>query len=425
MGCTSSIPKRYPMGRKKKKHISIHEVAVFVPAVRVPVAVDLIRPLRGLVPHDLLDKLSALRGRIVLLTEENYLSSVPTVSELQRALEEYLRVLLGMLKPEHRLEASVEFKWKSLGDDGHETCLASAWYEVLSVVHMMAILSLLEANLMLVPKDSLDSCERKVSEDSKRVAIDLLLKASGCLEYCVHQILVHLPMQIRKSLPNDLQDGILESISSQALAQGVEMQLGLAIESEKATLSVKRRLACEEVSYFSEAHNWLSGCDTSDAYGKKLLLYIKWKYLEAKAAAYYYHGLIVDKGSELSNHVSAVCCLFAADELLIASKRASLSFCLAAPVTRVPPTWGVMKHLHKKIPEVVSKKSQMYGYLFEQDKNEAFQALPDLPEFPLSLRPDDYELPEIDAAWNSQNCQPQIQTLKAHLKDDEEDVGSH
>ena len=59
------------MGRKKKKHISIHEVAVFVPAVRVPVAVDIIRPLRGLVPHDLLDKLSALRGRIVLLTEEN------------------------------------------------------------------------------------------------------------------------------------------------------------------------------------------------------------------------------------------------------------------------------------------------------------------------------------------------------------------
>lgn len=34
--------------------------------------------------------------------------------------------------------------------------------------------------------------------------------------------------------------------------QGVEMQLGLAIESEKATLSVKRRLACEEVSYFSQ-----------------------------------------------------------------------------------------------------------------------------------------------------------------------------
>lgn len=38
--------------------------------------------------------------------------------------------------------------------------------------------------------------------------------------------------------------------------QGVEMQLGLAIESEKATLSVKRRLACEEVSYFSQVSDW-------------------------------------------------------------------------------------------------------------------------------------------------------------------------
>ncbi|RRT58692.1 hypothetical protein B296_00029113 [Ensete ventricosum] len=65
MGCTSSIPKRYPMGKRKKKHISIHEVAVFVPAGRVPVAVDLIHPLTGLVPRDLIDKLSALRGRIV------------------------------------------------------------------------------------------------------------------------------------------------------------------------------------------------------------------------------------------------------------------------------------------------------------------------------------------------------------------------
>ena len=34
--------------------------------------------------------------------------------------------------------------------------------------------------------------------------------------------------------------------------QSVEMQLGLALECEKATLSVKRRLACEAVSYFSQ-----------------------------------------------------------------------------------------------------------------------------------------------------------------------------
>lgn len=35
---------------------------------------------------------------------------------------------------------------------------------------------------------------------------------------------------------------------------------------------------------------------------------------------------------------------------------------------RPPPLWGAMKHLHQKIPEVASRKSQMYGYLLEQEK---------------------------------------------------------
>nr|XP_010929626.1 uncharacterized protein LOC105051051 isoform X2 [Elaeis guineensis] len=356
MGCTSSIPISYIVGRRRKKPSSIHEVAVFVPALRIPLAVDLVRPLRGLVSRDVLDKLSTLRGRIVCLAEETYLASVPTVSELQRALEEYVPVLLGLTK-----------------------------------------------------------------KGAKKVAVDLLLKAAGCLDYCVHHILVQLPMQIRKSLPSSLEEGMSEAISIQALAQSVEMQLGLALECEKATLSVKRRLACEAVSYFSQVLYCLAGCDLRDAYGKKLLLFIKWKYLEAKAAAYYYHGLVLDKGHGSSNHLNAVCCHFAAEELLTDSKKACLSFCLAAPVTRVPPAWGVMKHLRKKIPEVASKKSQMYGYLIEQDKNGAFQSLPDLPEFPLSLKPDDYELPNIDASWESEDCQPQIQSLKAHLKDEEDD----
>ncbi|KAL5979207.1 hypothetical protein ACLOJK_019105 [Asimina triloba] len=63
--------------------------------------------------------------------------------------------------------------------------------------------------------------------------------------------------------------------------QGTEMQLSLAIESQKATLSVKRRLACELVSYFSQAHYCLSR-SISEGYRKKHLLFIKWKYLEAK-----------------------------------------------------------------------------------------------------------------------------------------------
>jgi len=35
---------------------------------------------------------------------------------------------------------------------------------------------------------------------------------------------------------------------------------------------------------------------------------------------------------------------------------------------RAPPLWGVMKLLNQKIPEVASKKYQMYGYLLEQEK---------------------------------------------------------
>ncbi|KAL5207001.1 hypothetical protein ABZP36_031436 [Zizania latifolia] len=177
---------------------------------------------------------------------------------------------------ESRLEASVEFRWKTL-DDEQECCVSSAWYEVLSVVHMMAMLALSEANLMLIPKNGQVGGERKVSEDVKDV-IDSLLKASGCLDYSMHRILAQIPAQVKKSFPCYLQEGMLEC---------VEIQLGLALECEKATLSVERRLAYELlVTYiFFTAHYCLSGRDTSNSYGKKLLLFLKWKCMEAKVAS--------------------------------------------------------------------------------------------------------------------------------------------
>ncbi|XP_077228918.1 endosomal targeting BRO1-like domain-containing protein isoform X2 [Tasmannia lanceolata] len=412
MGCTSSIVKRCAVGGRKK--LSVPEVVIFVPMMRIPMEVDLMRPLRGIVSRGFAERLVALRNRIVLLAEGTGGSAI---LELQQALEDYLPVLLGLMKNVQHLEEMVEFIWKNPQDHRQKACIASSWFELLSVVHMMAMLLLSEANLMLIPKDSMNACERKVSEDSKKDAIDLLLKASGYLEYCVRSIVVHMPPGIKMRLPRDLQEGVLEAISNQALAQVTEMQLGLAVENQKATLSVKRRLACEQVSYFAQAHYCLSGCITV-GYGKKHLLFIKWKYLEAKAAAYYYHGLILDKGNESSDCISSVCCLLAADELLIDSKKTCLSFCLAVPVTRAPPAWGAMKHLHQKIPEVASRKSQTYAHLFDQDK--ALQVLPELPDFPLSLKPDEYELPEIDPSWDSEKCEPQVQTLKEHLKDDED-----
>ncbi|OWM70716.1 hypothetical protein CDL15_Pgr014389 [Punica granatum] len=406
MGCVVSI------GKKKA---NIPEISVFVPSMQAPVKSDLHRPLKGLLPKDLLDKLSALRNQITLVAEDTDGSAT---SELHRVLEEYLPILIGLTEKEHALKESVEFKWRSLTRH-QETSVSNSRFELLSVVHMMAMVTLLEANTLMIPEDqSGNSDVRTVSSDSKRDAVDLLLKASGYLEFCIREILTHIPPETKKKLPKDLQEGVLEAILIQALGQGTEIQLGLAVESQKASLSVKRRLACEQLSYYSQAHCCLTRCDRSHGYGKKHLWFIKWKYLEAKAAAYYYHGLITDKGNNPSDSVSAVCCFAAAEGLLAESKKACLSFCLADPVSRIPPYWDVMKYLNQKIPEVASRKSQMYGYLLEQEK--ALQTLPDLPEFPLSLRPDDYQLPEIDPAWDQEKWEIESQTLKEHLKDQED-----
>uniref|UniRef100_A0ACD5Z1X2 Uncharacterized protein n=1 Tax=Avena sativa TaxID=4498 RepID=A0ACD5Z1X2_AVESA len=422
MGCGASIPNSLG-GKGRKRRSVVQEVAVFIPTIRVPVATDIVHPLRGLVSKDLLDRLATLRSTVVLLAEDIYYGDISAVSELQRVLEEYLPVVLGLTAKESRLEASVQFRWMTLDDD-RECCLASAWYEVLSVVHLMAMLALFEANLKLIPRNGQNGIETNVSEDSKKDVVDSLLRASGYLDYSVHRLLVQIPAQIKTTFPSYLQEGMLEAISIQALAQCVEIQLGLASECDKATLSVKRRLACEQVSYFSQAHYCLSGCDTSDSYGKKLLLFLKWKWMDAKAVAYYYHALVLDKGGGPNNHISAVCCLSAADDLLSESKRACLSFCLANPVTRVPPPWGVMKNMHKKIPDVAYKKFQIYGHLLEQDKASALQSLPDLPEFPLSLRPEGYDFPCTGSIWENVDCQPQIQSLMEHLKEDDEEAGN-
>ncbi|CAN1839021.1 hypothetical protein LINPERHAP1_LOCUS35632 [Linum perenne] len=377
MGCTTSV---YAIGKKKNKLV-ISEAVIHVPAIRIPALSDLHRPLRGLVPRDLLDRLAGLRSQIVFIADDTGGSAIP---DLKGTLEDYLSVLLGLTKKEHGLEDLVEFKWKSLENGRQETGLANCWFEVLSVVHLMAMLTLSEANSLMIPKAYSGSGIRVVSSDCKREAIDLLLKASGYLEFCIHEVLTHIPPEIKENFPKDLQDGVLDAISIQALGQ---------------------------------AYQSLLGADMSNGYGKKQLSFIKWKFLESKAAAYYYHGLVVDKGSEQSCHVSAVCCFVAAQGLLTESKRACLSFCLSPPITRSSPPWGVMKHLHQKIPEVATRKSEMYGYLMDEEK--ALQVLPELPDFQLSLSPDDYALPEADPAWDINNWEIQKLPLKDHLQDSE------
>ena len=55
-------------------------------------------------------------------------------------------------------------------------------------------------------------------------------------------------------------------------------------------------------------------------------------------------------------------------------------------------------------------------------QSRALQSLPDLPDFQLSLRPDDYELPETDPAWDCEKWENQSQPLKEHLKDCEDEI---
>ncbi|GAA0151013.1 hypothetical protein LIER_09826 [Lithospermum erythrorhizon] len=409
MGCASSM---YAGGKKRK---IINEVAVFVPSLRVPVQSDLNKMLRGLVPKDLADRIGSIRNQIALVAEDTDGSAI---KEVQEALEEYLPLLLGLTRKEYGLQDLVDFKWKSLEDARQEICLANSWFELLSVLHMMSMLTLTEANLKLIPGDSGPS-GRVVPADCMRDSIDLLLIAAGYLDFCVREIHVRVTPDIKSRLPRDLDEGVLEAISNQALAQGTEIQLGLAVESQNATLSVKRRLACELLTYLGQAHYCLTGDNNDYKDRKKHICFIKWKYIEAKAAAYYYHGLILDKGNEPLSHVTALGCFLAAEEILAESKKACLSFCLADPVTRAPPPWGVMKHLNKKIPETVLKKSQIYGYLLNQEKD--LQTLPELPEFELSLKPD-YELPEIDSAWNSEKWDIPGQALKGYLNDSEDAI---
>lgn len=319
MGCAVSV---YQVGKKKKHKGIIPEVSIFVPSMRVPAQCDLHRTLKGVIPKDLADRLTSIRNQILLIAQD---TDVSAIDELQKALDEYLSLLVGLTRKEFGNQELTGFKWKNLEDGQEETSVANSWFELLSVLHMMAMLTLVEANMKLAPRD-IAMTERAVSGDCMRDTVDLLLKASGYLDFCVQNVLVHIPPDIKNKLPKHLHQGILEATSNQALAQGTEIQLGLALESQNATLSVKRRLACEAVSYYAQTLCCLSGDNNFHRTAKKHLLFIKWKYLEAKAAAYYYHGIIIDKGTEPSCHVSAVCCFLAAEELLAESKKSLLKF---------------------------------------------------------------------------------------------------
>ncbi|XP_076920793.1 uncharacterized protein LOC143582020 [Bidens hawaiensis] len=409
MGCFASTPKESG-GRRRPGNIG--EVAVFVPGLRIPKPVDFVEALGDHLGKSLVDRLSALRTRIVVMAGQEAPTITrtrrrnatqhggSTLGDLLQALEDYLPVLLGLVKDGSPLLHKVQFTWINQEDESEETGMYSAWYEILSVLHLMATLSLSQANLLLLPRTSTDGYLPKVSEESRRSAIDILLKAAGYLDCAIRHILPQLPSEHRRDLPVDLAEGVLRALCLQALGQGVDIQLGLAIDSTKATLAVKRRLACEMVKYWQQAQDNITNLPLANGWGEKHRLYIKWKYIEAKAAAYYYHGLILDEGNTEKSHGMAVSALQAADEYLKESKKACEAFNTAVPISRNPPLWGTMKYLSEKITKDTSSKVRINRDLYTYEK--IMETATTLPDFALALKPDEYQLPDVDSSWNDE-----------------------
>ncbi|KAL3512994.1 hypothetical protein ACH5RR_025711 [Cinchona calisaya] len=411
MGCLVSTPKDTGLNRRRPGNIG--EVSVFVPGLRIPKPVDFSQALGDHLSKTIVERLSALRTRIVVMAAQEAPAITRTrrktatqrggsaLADLLQALEGYLPVLLGLVKDGSPLQHKVQFVWINQEDDDEETAMFSAWYEVLSVLHLMAMLSLSHANLLLLPRLSADGYQPKVSEESRRSCIDVFLKAAGYLDCAVRQVLPQIPSEQRRNLPVDLAEGVLRALCLQALGQGVDIQLGLAIDSTKATLAVKRRLACEMVKYWQQAQENIMNLPLSNGWGEKHQLFTKWKYIEARAAAYYYHGLILDEGNTEKSHGMAVAALQAADEYLKESKKACEAFNLAVPVSRNPPLWGTMKFLAEKIPKDTSSKVRINRDLYSHGK--IMETAPTLPDFSLALKPEEYQLPILDVSWNEEN----------------------
>ncbi|MBA0854465.1 hypothetical protein Goshw_000254 [Gossypium schwendimanii] len=414
MGCLLSTPEVAGGARRRPRNIG--EVVVFVPGLRIPRPLDFAQPLADGLSKSLVERLSALRTRIeVMAGQEAPMTTKPrrtatqhggsTLTDLQQALEDYLPVLLGLVENGNWLKHNLRFCWINQEDDVEETTMLDSWYEVLSVLHLMAVLLLSQANLLLLPNKFTSGYQSTALEDCKLASIDIFLKAAGYLDFAVQKVLPQLPLELRNDLPLDLSEGVLKALCLQALGQGVEIQLGMAIDSIKATLAVKRRLACEMVKYWHQAEEYIKDLPLANGWGEKHKLFIQWKHIEAKAIAYYLHGLILEEGNTSAGIAAAA--LQAAEEYLKESKMACDSFHVTLPSSRNPPPWGASKYLAERIPKDTSSKTINW----DSQKHEMIkQVAPALPDFALSLKPDEYQLPSTDPSWNDLQVQNVVPT---------------
>ncbi|KAK8945346.1 hypothetical protein KSP40_PGU009782 [Platanthera guangdongensis] len=156
MGCFISTPK--DAGEYKRRPCKLGEVAVYVPGLRIPKSLDFSQPLDGSISAGLIERLSALRTRAIVMTaQEAPMTTRPwrktttqhgdsTIADLLQALEDYLSLLLGLSKDGSDLKYRVQFVWVNQEDEAEETTMSDVSYEILSILHLMAALCLSDTN---------------------------------------------------------------------------------------------------------------------------------------------------------------------------------------------------------------------------------------------------------------------------------------
>jgi hypothetical protein len=183
---------------------------IFIPGFRTPKPADLAVALQHFnIPSALLNRLVSLRSGVIQAVggEEEAVSGkskkrkshqgAVNSSSLEKALGDYLPVLLGLTFTEEKVSSAVQFEWTNEEDEKKETALPSALYELLSVLQLLGILAFQEVNVCLTPKAAADGYIPKVTEENKKNAVEILLKASQFLECALSSVLPRLPNDVK------------------------------------------------------------------------------------------------------------------------------------------------------------------------------------------------------------------------------------
>lgn len=100
MGCFASRPK--DTGGNRRKPTSIGDVSVYVPGLRIPKPVEFSQSLGDQLPKTLVERLTALRTRIVVMANQEGPTITRTRRKTQHGMEEYLvcfLFLFALLSP--------------------------------------------------------------------------------------------------------------------------------------------------------------------------------------------------------------------------------------------------------------------------------------------------------------------------------------